>query len=118
MQASLDEFRIWWNQHTIRRQANKDMPSGHVPQDAVDHPEMFGGIDCLIQVPHDVIDDLRQYLTEEVGPRDQFLQFYPYDFEPVASQAYQIIGSPQISLITAWSVFTKMSDVIEAGHLY
>ncbi|KAF9482346.1 hypothetical protein BDN70DRAFT_785322, partial [Pholiota conissans] len=38
VQADLDEFHIWWNQHTIRHQPEKDMPSGHVPQDAVEHP--------------------------------------------------------------------------------
>lgn len=118
VQAALDEFCIWWNQRVVRWQSDKDMPSGHVPDDAASHPQFYGGIDCLIRLPADAISDLRHYLTEEVGPKEEFQQFYPADFEPIVAEVYQTIGSPELSLLTAWSIFTKMSDVIESGSLY
>lgn len=118
VQDALDEFCVWWNQHTVRRQPDKDMPSGHVPQDAVEHPQLFGGIDCLIRIPKDTIDDMRQYLAEEVGPREKFQQFFPAEFQLIASDVHAAIGNPQITLLTAWSVFTKMSDAIELRNLY
>ncbi|KAJ7877573.1 hypothetical protein B0H14DRAFT_2342283, partial [Mycena olivaceomarginata] len=36
VQAELDEFRTYWNQHRIRSQAEKNMPSGHVPADLIE----------------------------------------------------------------------------------
>ncbi|KAJ6533913.1 hypothetical protein DFH09DRAFT_932519 [Mycena vulgaris] len=38
LQAELDEFRLYWNHHRVRTQPDKNMPSGHVPYDALDHP--------------------------------------------------------------------------------
>lgn len=94
------------------------MPSGHVPDDAAAHPQFFGGINCLIHLPEDVISDLRQHLTNEVGSREKFRQFYPKNFVPVAEEVYQFIGCPRLSLLTAWKVFTKMSDIVETHSLY
>lgn len=118
VQAELDEFCVWWNQHTVRQQPDKDMPSGHVPQDALEHPQLFGGLDCLIRLPKESIDNLRQYLAEEVGPREKFQQFFPNEFILVATQVHSALGSPEISLLTAWSIFTKMSDIIESDRLF
>ncbi|KDR78005.1 hypothetical protein GALMADRAFT_155034 [Galerina marginata CBS 339.88] len=118
VQAALDDFRVYWNQRVVRYQANKDMPSGHVPDDAAAHPQFYGGIDCLIRLPEDAISDLRQHLTEEVGPKENFRRFYPDDFTPVAEEVYRELGYPELSLLTAWTVFTKMSDFIETNLLY
>lgn len=118
VQAALDEFCVWWNQHTVCRQPDKDMPSGHVPQDAVEHPQLFGGVNCLIHLPKDTIHNLRNYLAEEVGPREKYQQFFPDEFISVATQVHSALGSPEISLLTAWSIFTKMSDMIEANQLF
>jgi hypothetical protein len=51
VQAELDEFRTYWNQHQVRSQPNKNMPSGHVPADVLEHPELFGGNKLLDQGP-------------------------------------------------------------------
>ncbi|KAJ6598518.1 hypothetical protein B0H10DRAFT_2167613 [Mycena sp. CBHHK59/15] len=68
IQAELNEFHTYWNQHKICDQPDKNMPSGHVPADVLEHPEIYGGINCLIKVPRDTLDDLRAFITEEVGP--------------------------------------------------
>ncbi|KAF9475729.1 hypothetical protein BDN70DRAFT_813570, partial [Pholiota conissans] len=38
VQADLDKFCTWWNQHTVMHQSEKDMSSGRVPQHAVEYP--------------------------------------------------------------------------------
>jgi len=94
------------------------MPSGHIPDDTAAHPQFYGGIDCLIRLPEDVISDLQQYLAGRVGLREDFWWFYPEDFVPVAKEVYLSVGCPELSLLTAWRVFTKMSDIIETNSLY
>ncbi|KAJ7903990.1 hypothetical protein B0H13DRAFT_1881929 [Mycena leptocephala] len=70
LQAQLDEFRPWWNHHRVCTQKDKNMPSGHIPSDAFDHPQNFGGLDCRIPVPQAAVDDLRKMIAAEAGPRD------------------------------------------------
>jgi hypothetical protein len=114
VQAELDEFRTWWNQHRVRHQPDKNMPSGHVPDDALEHPQMFGGLNCIIPIPKEAVNELRAYLTEEVGPRETHLSWYTDEFAATAEAAYQSIGCPAYTLDTAWVVFGAMSDALEA----
>ncbi|KAJ7769746.1 hypothetical protein B0H14DRAFT_2402474, partial [Mycena olivaceomarginata] len=117
LQAKLEEFRIWWNHHRVRLQKEKNMPSGHVPADAFDHPQNFGGLDCLIEVPQTAVDDLRNMMTEDVGPRDTHLSWFTAEFDELAENVYKQIGKPTLSLESAWGVFEKMlrpmADIIE-----
>jgi hypothetical protein len=41
LQAQLDAFRIYWNHHRVHSQKDKNMPSGHIPADAFNHPQNF-----------------------------------------------------------------------------
>ncbi|KAJ7856075.1 hypothetical protein B0H14DRAFT_2352896, partial [Mycena olivaceomarginata] len=117
LQAKLEEFRIWWNHHRVRPQKEKNMPSGHVPADAFDHPQNFGGLDCLIEVPQTAVDDLRNMMTEDVGPRDTHLSWFTAEFDELAENVYKQIRKPTLSLESAWGVFEKilrpMADIIE-----
>ncbi|KAF7371791.1 hypothetical protein MVEN_00035800 [Mycena venus] len=117
LQAQLDEFCLWWNQHRVRTQKDKNMPSGHVPSDAFDHPQNFGGLDCRIPVPQAAVDDMRKMITEEIGPRDAHLSWFNPEFGQLAEAIYTQIGEPALSLETAWDVFQNMlkpmAEVIE-----
>ncbi|KAF7361589.1 hypothetical protein MSAN_01193000 [Mycena sanguinolenta] len=114
VQAELDEFRIYWNQHRIRPQAEKNMPSGHVPADLIEHPELYGGISCFIQVPQDTVDDLRSILTDKVGPRSEHLAWVSEKFASAAQTVFhEAMGSPKITLENSWKIFTQMSARIE-----
>ncbi|KAJ7231516.1 hypothetical protein C8J57DRAFT_1580727 [Mycena rebaudengoi] len=112
LQAQLEEFRIWWNHHRVRSQKEKNMPSGHVPYDALDHPQNYGGMDCRIPVPQAAVDDLRQMVTEDVGPRDAHLSWYSAEFHVLADQVYAEIGRPTLSVDTAWDVFQTMLEPV------
>lgn len=113
VQAELDEFRTWWNQHRVRFQPDKNMPSGHVPIDVLEHPELHGGLDCRIQVPDIAIEDLREYLTEEVGSRGSTLDWVTDEFSVFAKEVHGIIGAPKITFTNSWIIFAKMSAIME-----
>lgn len=116
VQTSLDEFREYWNQHRVRNQEFKYMPSGHVPIDALEHPQRFGGTNCLIPVPKNTIDEFRGYLAEneDIGTRDSCLAFYSAEFASLAAAAHQAIGSPSITIHNAWHVFVQISNVLHS----
>ncbi|KAJ6452513.1 hypothetical protein C8R45DRAFT_945743 [Mycena sanguinolenta] len=117
LQAQLDEFCVYWNNHRVRTQKDKNMPSGHVPADAFSHPANYGGLDCRIHVPPAAVEDMRNILTAEVGPKDEHLSWFGAEFGQVAQGIYEQIGKPTLSLETAWDVFQKMvpliADVVE-----
>ncbi|KAJ6580123.1 hypothetical protein DFH09DRAFT_1077029 [Mycena vulgaris] len=95
LQAELDEFRRFWNHHRVRSQPEKNMPSGHVPYNASDHPQNYGRLDHRIPVPQKAVGDLRKMVTENVGPREDHLSW---------------IGKPELSLSTAWDGFQAMLE--------
>ncbi|KAJ7797903.1 hypothetical protein B0H14DRAFT_3546635 [Mycena olivaceomarginata] len=104
IQEQLDEFRAWWNNHRVRLQRDKNMPSGHIPVLAFEHPDHLGGIDCRIHVPKEAVIELRELLTEEVGSRKSHLSWpgVTLEFETMAQAIWEDFGSP-----------ANMSDVIE-----
>ncbi|KAJ7798209.1 hypothetical protein B0H13DRAFT_1643103, partial [Mycena leptocephala] len=111
IQAELDDFVQWWNNHRVRHQHEKIMPSGHVPSHAMDYPELFGGLDCRIKIPPEAIADLREQLETEEGPKSDF-QAWPgltEEFNLRASEVYVAIGEPGIKLANAWDVFVQMA---------
>ncbi|TFK61062.1 hypothetical protein BDN72DRAFT_778676 [Pluteus cervinus] len=115
VQSSLDDFKTYWNQHRIRYQADKILPSGHVPDDARENPSSFGGLNCLIPVDNKTTtgSEARQYLTEEVGGRDQHLSWYSNNSALDAEIAHRAIGSPEMTLSNAWDVFLGMSNFMQ-----
>ncbi|KAJ7769521.1 hypothetical protein B0H16DRAFT_1661037 [Mycena metata] len=87
VQGELDHFTERWNSHVIRRQRNKLMPSGVSPNELYAHPD--------IQIS-----------------RDTALSWVPAEFDTIASQVYELIGSPMCSAETAWDLFSRMASVM------
>ncbi|KAJ6529495.1 hypothetical protein DFH09DRAFT_1020030 [Mycena vulgaris] len=110
LQAELDEFRRFWNHHRVRSQPEKNMPSGHVPYNALDHPQNYGGLDHRIPVPQEAVNDLRKMVTENIGPREDHLSWVSNDFNNLAHAIYKQIGKPELSLSTAWDGFQAMLE--------
>ncbi|KAJ7814946.1 hypothetical protein B0H14DRAFT_3090047 [Mycena olivaceomarginata] len=96
VQAQLDEFRTYWNQHTIRSQPEKEMLSGHATADALEHPGLFGGLDC------------------EVGPREAHLSWVTPDFDQIAADIFQTLPFSEITLENSWDVLSEMSHRLDA----
>ncbi|KAJ4492029.1 hypothetical protein C8J55DRAFT_533979 [Lentinula edodes] len=113
VQDELVNFQRWWNNHRVRTQENKMMPSGHIPSFALEYPSILNGVDCRIEVPKEAIARLREFLEEETNKsREEFFRWYPDDFAKAASSTWEAIGKPVIRLETAWDVFSQMMPLI------
>ncbi|KAJ7210180.1 hypothetical protein GGX14DRAFT_363716, partial [Mycena pura] len=111
IQQELDDFVNWWNNHRVRHQHEKIMPSGHVPSHAMEYPELFGALDCRIRVPPEAIEELRMQINLEEGPKSKF-QAWPgltEEFDLYASRVFLDIGAPKLTMEKGWDVFVQMA---------
>ncbi|KAF5379743.1 hypothetical protein D9615_005816 [Tricholomella constricta] len=108
IQRELDDFVDTQNNHRIRRQQEKNLPSGGTPNDFYRHPDRYGGQSCLIDIDINVLDQL---LDEAVEGR-RLMQYVDEEFEEIANTAYIAVGRPKITLHSAWDVFRVLVDYI------
>ncbi|KAJ7844507.1 hypothetical protein B0H14DRAFT_3868298 [Mycena olivaceomarginata] len=110
IQQALDDFVDWWNHHRVRHQHDKIMPSGHVPAHALDYPELFGALDCRIAIPPEAVAELRRQLDEEEGPASKYQTFpgLTPEFNIYATEIYERMGAPTLTLAGAWDIFFEM----------
>ncbi|KAJ7239109.1 hypothetical protein C8J57DRAFT_1246149 [Mycena rebaudengoi] len=109
VQGELDHLTARWNSHVIRRPRNKLMPSGVSPNDLYAHPEHYGGRCFAIPVPQAAVNAFRDSIRIA---RDAALSWVPAEFDAVAGQVYELLGSPECSAETAWDLFSKMASVM------
>jgi hypothetical protein len=115
MQIELDNFAEWWNHHRVRHQHEKIMPSGHVPTQALNYPDIFAALDCRIAIPNEAVAELRAEINREEGSRARF-QAWPgltAEFNIHASQIYAEIGEPELTMARGWDVFVQMAVAME-----
>ncbi|KAJ7815890.1 hypothetical protein B0H14DRAFT_3111783 [Mycena olivaceomarginata] len=114
IQQALDDFVDWWNHHRVRHQHDKIMPSGHVPAHALDYPELFGALDCRIAIPPEAVAELRHQLDEEEGPASKYQTFpgLTPEFNIYATEIYERMGAPALTLAGAWDIFVEMAQEI------
>ena len=115
LQERLDEYREYWNNHTVRRQKEKDLPSGTSPMHMWTCPTHMRPTarDCRVNVRADMVHHLRDEIGGEVA-RQQAYQFVTPEFQAEADGAYADLGSPHITLATAWMVFHSVVDVLQS----
>ncbi|KAJ7700669.1 hypothetical protein B0H17DRAFT_856842, partial [Mycena rosella] len=58
IQRSLDAFCDQQNNHRIRKQSGKSLPSGETPNQFYSNPTAYGGEHCLIPIDEEVVDAL------------------------------------------------------------
>ncbi|KAJ7618698.1 hypothetical protein FB45DRAFT_755655, partial [Roridomyces roridus] len=112
IQMELDNFRLWWNNHRVRHQHEKIMPSGHVPALTMEYPELFGALDCRISVPAEAVQLLRDELDEAEGSRAKYQTWPGPRFNITATEVYEQIGAPELTLETSWDVFVLMAEAL------
>ncbi|KAK6992022.1 hypothetical protein R3P38DRAFT_2571554 [Favolaschia claudopus] len=95
IQYSLDQFCNEQNNHRIRKQKEKVLPSGGSPNQFYANPEKYGGKDSLIKVPAEEIDEL---LDEARDAAYEHMKFVDDDFDILAHDAYDALGKPDITL--------------------
>lgn len=112
VQSELDAWVIRQNAHRIRKQQAKLLPSGGRPDRFYDNPHLHGGEPCLIPVDTETIDGLLGQCKEGM----EKLRYVDEEFEELAKEAYDVVGSPHITLQTAWLVFRRMIDELLTGQ--
>lgn len=101
VQRELDKFAEYQNNHRIRKQKGKTLPSGSTPNEFYRRPDRWGGESCLIPIDDRILDQLLEGCEE--GRR--LMRYVSEDFEEIANEAFTAVGSPVITLQTAWVVF-------------
>ncbi|KZV59392.1 hypothetical protein PENSPDRAFT_672386 [Peniophora sp. CONT] len=109
----LDKFINYWNDHPIRKQKNKKMPSGATPRDVWLSPDYCGVEHVGFPIPAEVIQAKRDALRLT---REEAYCWVGEDFKKVAKAAYHAIGLPVLTISNGWSVFQRMETVLRAQY--
>lgn len=112
LQAQLDKFVEYWNNHRIRTQKEKQNMSGFIPMHGFTVPEPPAE-DCSIEVDQPVIDALR---TQIPVSREESMRWVSPAFEKAARRAYRTIGRPPLDNISSgWGIFSSIAAVIDVA---
>ncbi|KAJ7703470.1 hypothetical protein B0H14DRAFT_3099849 [Mycena olivaceomarginata] len=105
VQYSLDDFVDYWNNHKIRTQRNKALPSGVSPKFICDFPERFGLTHFGTPAPQDLIDTLHQNIPKS---REECYRWVSDEFEVRVSEIYDHIEAPKLAPTEGWTIFCQM----------
>ncbi|KAJ7777976.1 hypothetical protein DFH07DRAFT_766191 [Mycena maculata] len=109
VQRSLDNFCNEQNNHRIRKQTEKLLPSGGTPNQFYSNLAKYGGKSCLIPVEEAVVDELLANCQEG----HERMRYVDTAFEEIAQAAYDALEQPEITLQNAWTVFRAMIGKLE-----
>ncbi|KAJ7443041.1 hypothetical protein B0H11DRAFT_2251105 [Mycena galericulata] len=104
VQRSLDRFCLQQNNHRVRKQTDKILPSGGSPDQFYKNPTAYGGESSLIPVDMQVLDELLD------GCEDGYakMQYVDDGFDELAEAAYTALNKPEVTVHTVWIVFRAM----------
>jgi hypothetical protein len=105
IQLKLNEFVEYWNNHKIRTQRDKLLPSGFSPKYICDFPDRFGLTKFGTSAPQHLVDALRQSIPKS---REECYRWVPDEFETKAWEVYSHIGNPKLVLTEGWAIFCQM----------
>ncbi|KAJ7879979.1 hypothetical protein B0H14DRAFT_2566489 [Mycena olivaceomarginata] len=101
----LDDFVDYWNDHKIRTQRNKALPSGVSPKFICGFPERFGLTHFGTPAPQDLVDTLHQNIPKS---REECYRWVSDEFEVRVSEIYDHIGAPKLAPTEGWTIFCQM----------
>jgi hypothetical protein len=105
IQASLDNFVEYWNNHKIRTQPNKFLPSGFSLNFICDFPERFGLTHFGVPVSMDLVEALRENIPKM---REECYRWVSDEFDMKALEIYNHIGAPKFILTDGWTIYCQM----------
>ena len=103
VQLRLDNIKRENSRHHVRFQKNRLLPTGGTHGNFYRHPERWGGRDQLVPVDLTVVDSL---IEKHMPPR--LFQFGTDEMVALCESLYAGIGSPEVSAVNGWAVFTAM----------
>lgn len=109
VQQKLNQHKEEHATHKIRTQKKRLLPSGGQPIQFYTNPEQYNGMDCLIAIPPEDI----QLLVSEFIP-DNLFYFCSEPLHNLATQALSQLGDPQLTVQTAWAIFSQLLPIVKA----
>jgi len=103
IQQELNELRERLNNHVVRFDKEKKMPSGTSPAIAYQLHEEFGGENCLQAVDVTVVQELMKDLGGE-----ELIQFVPPEYAARARVVFASLEIGKLSFSNIWEVFRAM----------
>jgi hypothetical protein len=103
IQKELDILRDQFNNHVVRQDRKKKLPSGVSPNVAIALHEQYGAVNCLQDVDVATVREL----MEDIGGKD-LIRFVSCDYAARAQATFDRLGLPSITLENTWTVFQTM----------
>lgn len=103
IQKELNELKDHFNNHIVRRDRSKLIPSGVAPNVVFSLHEQYGGEDCLQPVDPGVIHQL----MEELGG-EELIQFVSLAYASKAQAIFNTLHIQNLTLQNVWHVFQAM----------
>jgi len=120
VQACLNQFMHYWNNHKTRNRPGSSFPSGTTPNHIMRCPHEFDLQDFHLPVDPEAVDALR----ERLPPRKEIFQWTVLpEFDSRAQVVYEIVTDdldPRPNLedgykmvLCGWDIFAQMSPLLE-----
>jgi hypothetical protein len=103
IQQELDALRERLNNHVVRHNKDKKLPSGVSPNVAFALHEEYGGTWCLQPVDREVIRGLKAALGGE-----DTIRFVSIEYATRAQSVYDSLGVASLTLQNVWEIFRGM----------
>jgi len=107
IQKELDELKARFNNHKVRTDRSKLIPSGVAPSVAYSLHEAYGGENCLELVDREVIHGL----MEELGG-ENLIRFVPAVYDAKAAEVFESLNIADLTLQNVWNVFQSMLPLV------
>jgi hypothetical protein len=111
IQKELDDLKERFNNHVVRLDRNKHIPSGVAPNVAYSLHEQYGGEDCLQPVDRAVI---RQLMTDLGG--EDLIRFVSAEYAARAQAVFELLGIQDLTLQNVWHVFQSMLPLMSLSQ--
>lgn len=107
IQQELDEFRRTMNDHKVRTDRGKVLPSGVSPNVAYSLHKKYGGENCLQEVDPELV----RKLMVEIGG-EALIQFVSPEYAARAQAAFDTLGLNVLTFDNVWHVFRSLLPLI------
>ncbi|KAF5391647.1 hypothetical protein D9757_002336 [Collybiopsis confluens] len=103
IQAELDSVWDAFNNHCVRKDRVKFLPSGVSPNVAFSLYEHYAADNGLLPVDRSLIEKLMEDLGGE-----ELIRFVSKEYEQKAKDVFREIGSPKLTMKNVWNIFQDM----------
>ncbi|KZP07458.1 hypothetical protein FIBSPDRAFT_762875 [Athelia psychrophila] len=106
IQQELDTLKERFNNHTVRKDKDKKLPSGTSPWSAYTLHESYGGQNCLQPVDREFVKSVMEDLDGE-----DLIRFVSVEYAARAADVMEIVGLGKLTFHNVWLVFSAMMPI-------